>query len=33
LSDEYIAMANDSERESEAAEWTESLVGDIGDEE
>jgi hypothetical protein len=32
LDEGYRAMANDKEREGEAAEWSEELVGDAGDE-
>lgn len=32
LEDAYRAMASDEEREAEADEWTEGLIGDIADE-
>lgn len=32
LSDAYAMMAADEERELEASEWSEALVGDVADE-
>ena len=32
LEEAYRAMAEDEEREREAAEWSEGLVGDVADE-
>jgi predicted CopG family antitoxin len=32
LEEAYRAMAEDEEREQEAAEWSEGLVGDVADE-
>ena len=32
LEEDYRAMAADEEREAEAAEWSERLVGDVADE-
>ena len=32
LDEGYIAMANDSSREADAAEWCDALAGDIGNE-
>jgi hypothetical protein len=32
LDEGYRAMADDEAREGEAAEWSEALVGDVGDE-
>ncbi|MDH5589801.1 MAG: addiction module antitoxin [Gemmatimonadota bacterium] len=31
LDDAYAAMANDEEREAEALEWSEGLIGDVAD--
>jgi predicted CopG family antitoxin len=31
LEDGYRAMATDEEREAEALEWTEALIGDVAD--
>jgi hypothetical protein len=32
LDEGYRAMADDEQREGEAAEWSEELLGDVGDE-
>jgi hypothetical protein len=32
LEDGYCAMAGDENREAEAAQWSEELVGDVADE-
>lgn len=32
LTDAYRAMAADTERENEAAEWSDGLIGDVADE-